>query len=477
LGCADGGNLIPMALTLPDAQFVGIDFSLVQIEIGRALIAELGIKNIVLKQVDILDITAEFGQFDYILAHGIYSWVPPVVRDAVLRICSNNLAPQGIAYVSYNVYPGWHVFEPIRELLRYRTVHVRDPMERLALARELVALLAVERGADDIISAILPLSANLLKERLDSVRAGSDVPILLHDIMSEPNQPVYFHEFAEHAAQHGLQYLAEANFPMVLPRGIPDRITAYIRRVAKNGIDVEQYMDLYRGRTFRQTLLCHSAIPLTRNLRPSNLTSMAISSRAVLDGRELNLQPGIVARYRSSDGANFSIDTPISKAAFVLLLDAWPRAVPFEEALDLAIAQVRTVGIEPGPRDALAAQLATDLLTAFCYSEQLANFYMCPPSVAAMLSERPLVWPLARIQANQDGPLTTMYHENTDPDALTRHLIPLLDGTNDRPALLQVVVALIAAGTISVDDPDSGMLEITIERCLRWALWSGLLIA
>jgi hypothetical protein len=125
----------------------------------------------------------------------------------------------------------------------------------------------------------------------------------------------------------------------------------------------------------------------------------------------------------------------------------------------------------------LAAQLATDLLTAFCYSEQLANFYMCPPSVAAMLSERPLVWPLARIQANQDGPLTTMYHENTDPDALTRHLIPLLDGTNDRPALLQVVVALIAAGTISVDDPDSGMLEITIERCLRWALWSGLLIA
>jgi hypothetical protein len=127
----------------------------------------------------------------------------------------------------------------------------------------------------------------------------------------------------------------------------------------------------------------------------------------------------------------------------------------------------------------LAAQLSTDLLTAFCYSEQLANFYTCPPSVAAMLSERPLIWPLARIQADADidGPLTTMYHENADPDTLTRHLIPLLDGTNDRPALLQAVAALIAAGTIPADDPDSGPLEIRIERCLRWALWSGLLIA
>jgi hypothetical protein len=226
---------------------------------------------------------------------------------------------------------------------------------------------------------------------------------------------------------------------------------------------------------FRQTLLCHSDIPLTRNLRPGNLASMSISSRAVLDGRELDLQPGVVARYRSSDGANFSIDTPISKAAFVLLLDAWPRAVPFMEILDLAIAQIQIAGIEPGPRDALAAQLATDLLTAFCYSDQLANFYTCRPLVAATLSERPLAWPLARIQANTaiDGSLTTMYHENVDPDALTRHLITLLDGTNDRAALLQAAAALIAAGTVPADD--SGTLEVMVERCLRWALWSGLL--
>jgi hypothetical protein len=379
--------------------------------------------------------------------------------------------------VSYNVYPGWHIFEPIRALLRYRTAYVPDPMERLAQARELLTLLTVERGADDMIGAVLPLSANMLRDRLDSVRIGADASILLHDIMSEPNQPVYFHEFAAHAAQFGLQYLAEANFPMVLPRGMPDRIIEHIRRVAQNGIDVEQYMDLYRGRTFRQTLLCHSDIPLTRNLRPGNLANMAISSRAVLDGRELDLQAGVVARYRSSDGANFSIDTPVSKAAFVLLLDAWPRAVPFMEILDLAIAQIQIAGIEPGPRDALAAQLATDMLTAFCYSEQLVNFYTSPPLVVATLSERPLAWPLARIQAHTNGSLTTMYHENADPDLLTRHLITLLDGTNDRAALLEAAAALIAAGTVSIDDPDSGPLEVIVDRCLRWALWSGLLIA
>jgi len=402
--------------------------------------------------------------------------VPPVVRDALLRVCASNLTPNGIAYVSYNAYPGWHIFEPIRALLRYRTANIPDPMQRLAHARELLNLLAVERGADDIIGAVLPLSATILKERLDSVRAGSDIPILLHDIMEVHNQPMYFHEFAAHAAQHGLQYLAESNFPMVLPRGIPEPIIDHIRTMATTGIDVEQYMDLFRGRTFRQTMLCHNNVPITRVLRPTNLTSMAITSRAVLEGRELVLQPGGVARYRSSDGATLAIDTPISKAALVLLLDAWPRAVPFEELLDLAITRLAEAGIAHGPRDELSMQLATDLLTAFCYSEQLANFYTSPPLVAVKLSERPIAWPLARIQADTAGPLTTLYHENADPDLLTPQLIKLLDGTNDRSALLQAADALIAAGAVPVDQDDSGTLELTVERSLRWALWSGLLI-
>ena len=117
LGCAGGGNLIPMALNLPDSSFVGIDASAVQIAEGQQAIAALGLANITLHHLDILDVTAELGQFDYIIVHGIFSWVPTAVRDKILEICQQNLTSNGVAYVSYNTYPGWHMMGSIREMM------------------------------------------------------------------------------------------------------------------------------------------------------------------------------------------------------------------------------------------------------------------------------------------------------------------------------------------------------------------------
>src|SRR5262249_12745352 len=123
VGCATGGNLIPLAQALPQSTFVGFDLAPRQIEQGRRVAAAAGLGNIDLRPVGILDVDQSVGQFDYILCHGVYSWVGPDVRDAILRLCRDRLAPQGVAYVSYNTYPGWHLRAPIRDLMRY---HVRD---------------------------------------------------------------------------------------------------------------------------------------------------------------------------------------------------------------------------------------------------------------------------------------------------------------------------------------------------------------
>ena len=87
LGCASGGNLIPMALSLPDAEFVGVDISPRQVEMAGARIERLGLKNARVACLDILDFDEDQGDFDYIIAHGVYSWVPQDVRDKTLRIC------------------------------------------------------------------------------------------------------------------------------------------------------------------------------------------------------------------------------------------------------------------------------------------------------------------------------------------------------------------------------------------------------
>src|SRR5438093_4154914 len=95
LGCGDGGNLIPMAFGLPGSEFVGIDLAARPIGSGQALVEALGLKNITLRPLDIMQISSDFGRFDYIIAHGLYSWVPPAVQDKILAICKANLAPEG----------------------------------------------------------------------------------------------------------------------------------------------------------------------------------------------------------------------------------------------------------------------------------------------------------------------------------------------------------------------------------------------
>ena len=111
LGCAAGGNLIPFAARHPGASASGVDLSSVQVGQGDVAIGQAGLSNVELRTFNIADIDAAFGKFDYIICHGVYSWVPAAVQQAILRVCSDNLSDKGVAYVSYNVYPGWKARE------------------------------------------------------------------------------------------------------------------------------------------------------------------------------------------------------------------------------------------------------------------------------------------------------------------------------------------------------------------------------
>src|SRR5688572_33293332 len=116
LGCGTGGNLIPMALAMPGATFTGFDLSAVQIERAREAISALGLRNITVAQRNILDVGKDADGFDYIICHGVYSWVPENVQQRILAICRESLSKNGVALISYNTYPGWHLRESVREM-------------------------------------------------------------------------------------------------------------------------------------------------------------------------------------------------------------------------------------------------------------------------------------------------------------------------------------------------------------------------
>ena len=262
LGSASGGNLIPMALTLPKSQFIGLDLSARQVEDGRKVIDSLGLTNVELRHMSILDVGPELGQFDYIICHGVYSWVPDTVRDKILAVCSTNLTPEGIAYVSYNTYPGWHMRGMIRDMMKYHAQKFDDAKRKVSQARALINFLA-----ESVPDQEGPYGA-LLKRELKHMREKADY-YLLHDHLEEVNDPIYFHQFVQAASQHGLAYVGEAAMETMATNTFPAKVEASLDRVSRDRVQREQYMDFLRNRTFRQTLLCHANRPFKHRVEPA----------------------------------------------------------------------------------------------------------------------------------------------------------------------------------------------------------------
>jgi len=273
LGCASGGNLIPIAATLPEAEFVGVDLSPVQVRQGMADIDALGLTNIRMLATDIMDFGEEFGSFDYIIAHGVYSWVPNEVQERMLAICARQLSPSGIAYISYNTLPGWRMRAVVRDAMTYHTRRLVDPVQRVAQSRAMLEFLAESLKGD------ASPYGSVLKKEAEQLRTKDDYYIL-HDHLEAVNEPLYFHQFMERAGRHGLNYLGEADFVTMLGTEFAPPVTQTLASVAPDVQSREQYMDFLRARTFRQTLLVHKDVALTRKLSPLRVMALRVASFA-----------------------------------------------------------------------------------------------------------------------------------------------------------------------------------------------------
>src|SRR5262249_253988 len=147
----------------------------------------------------------DLGRFDFILAHGVYSWVSSGVQDDLLRLCSEALTPNGLAYISYNAYPGWHMRTMIRDMMFFHARHITESRERVRSSRSLMQTLArMLAESDDPYSRCLRHEAEEFMLRPDFY--------LRHEYLAESNQPLYLYQFVDQVVAHGLQYLCEARF-------------------------------------------------------------------------------------------------------------------------------------------------------------------------------------------------------------------------------------------------------------------------
>lgn len=253
LGASCGGNIIPQAMYYPTATFTGIDLSSVQVEHGNEIIKSIGLTNVTLLEKNIMDVDKSFGTFDYIIVHGIWSWVPDMVKDKILDICSENLSNRGIAYVSYNTYPGWKRLEQLREIMLYadKRAEDKDLLERTLYTKSVLKLVAETMNSDDRSRT----QSNYKINNINRVLQSNDYYVA-HEYLETYNDPVYVSDFIERARQHGCAYVGDESLQRSFITWLSGDVEKNISTLSNgNYIDKEQFYDYVYDTQFRMSLL------------------------------------------------------------------------------------------------------------------------------------------------------------------------------------------------------------------------------
>jgi SAM-dependent methyltransferase/methyltransferase-like protein len=453
LGCGRGGNLIPMAAQHHESRFVGIDLSGSAIAEAMRATAELGLENVVFHHRDILAVGPELGSFDYILVHGVYSWVPDAVREAIMALIGGLLAPQGIAYVSYNALPGCRLRDLARDVMLYATRDITEPTERVRVARAALAAFAAASDGETFHGAAL-------RQRLAQL---ADTPdnVLYHDDLNPIARPFALHEVLDAAQRHGLQFLAEASFPNMFAaaKGPAQAMLATIP--AEHGVLREQTVDLLIGRAFRETLLCREGIPLRRVIGPGSLAPYHVAAHATMvePGEGEEARPGI-DRFEFEGGVRLSVDLHLCKAALRRLSQAWPGSIAFDTLVSQAVADVGAA-LEPD-RAGQVARLEEALIAIF--KAGLLDIKLEPPPLTTAVAERPRASMVARWQAQTSREVANLRHRTVGLDGIVgRKFVTLLDGSRTPEMLLADLNAFLdeihASGADVADVPRRATAE------------------
>jgi methyltransferase-like protein/2-polyprenyl-3-methyl-5-hydroxy-6-metoxy-1,4-benzoquinol methylase len=438
LGCAAGANLIPMAEELPGATFVGVDLSRRQVEAGREAVAALGLTNVELRHQGLLDCQPGSETFDYVLCHGVFSWVPPEVQEHILAIARASLRPDGVAYVSYNTLPGWHIRGMIRDMMLYHVRRFAEAPRQIAEARALL----------DFLAASVPTEANpygqFLRAELERLRKEPD-SYLFHDYLEEHNEPVYFHRLVERAAAHGLRYLADADLYTMDPRNFPGQVGPTLERASADWVQLEQYMDFLRNRMFRQSLFGHADQSPRYRMEPEVLEPFFVGSPLRPTAPQVDLHATVREDFRTSSGATGWTSHPIVKATLVVLGEEWPRLLPFPEVCSRA--RARLGGEAAGEDRRLVGEALLRLATI---TGDLVELRLRPLPLTMSPGDRPRARRLARWQAAAGRPVTNLKHEQVNLDDFARQVLPRLDGEHTREEVARELAEHVATGRLAV---------------------------
>jgi methyltransferase-like protein/SAM-dependent methyltransferase len=437
LGCAAGGNIMPMADQYPESTFLGIDLSPTQIREGQALIAELGLPNMVLRAESILDFPESAGQFDYIICHGTFSWVPADVRDKILDIAHRHLAPQGLALISYNAFPGWYGPSILRDMMVFHTAAYPSPAEKVAESRKLLQMIAEAQVSD------AEGYRGMVQAELDNIRSSRD-EYVFHEYLEENNKPFYFQEFVTMANAHQLAHLSDSDLGLMHLANYTPSVRQFVAGM-RNPLRVEQYLDFVNNTRFRRAIMVHKELTVDRAFDATRVEEFWLHSEARPDGPEPKppLPAALTLNFICPNNLRFATHDAPGAAVLLTLFRNRGRAMRVSDV----VAEAKQRYELPQPEAELRRRLCEFALRLAL--SRVIVLRSDPGRHVTAVSAKPVGLPLARVLARHSLSVPNALHEVVVLDQACQFLLPRLDGSADRAALAQLVGEALGRGALT----------------------------
>ena len=426
-----------------------------QIEKAREGVSELGLTNIDLRDCSVADVDESFGTFDYIIAHGIYSWVSEDVREKILEVCSRSLAKNGLAYVSFNTLPGWNMIKTIRDMMVYHTERLSDPASKIVQARQVLNF-AIENtvGEDSVYKRILKTEAEVLKNTADNY--------LYHDHLEHHNEPCYFHDFMANAARVGLRYLGNSSLAGMYLGNHPKRVREIVGQI-NDIVRREQYLDFLTNRRFRSTILCHDSAHLSRTISRDRLEGLYYTSRYVpKDGLEkVDLSANAPTKFvNASRKAVLNVKSPVSIACLRVLAENFPHPLSVDEVVGKASERLNNARSEDAVRRTFMDGAGNMVLKG---AFEIASD---PGSHTRKVSARPKGWPCAQYMARIKTNVPNVLHGNVGFGGHLKALVQILDGNRTVDEIFEAFLQDFLQGKLQYRQNEKAVTDETELRSI-----------
>ena len=459
LGCANGLNLTSLASIYPEAKFTGVDSSDRQIQQGNRRIEALGLTNICLLTLSIEDVTESLGEFDYILVHGVYSWVPEETRSCIFKICENQLSQNGLAYISYNVLPGWNSAKSVRDMMLFHSKNFEKPLEKVLEARRMLGFIRENVQGESHYS-------QMLKEEVDRLVNVPDA-YLFHDHLEATNDPCYFRDFADQLSSHNLQYVGDTLLGDQYLGNYSEKAKETLKAL-NDTVQAEQYLDFLANRRFKRSIICKSGKQVSRNISPDRMEGLEFTSNV----KERTASTDNNVHFESVNGTIVKTSSSVIEASLRILESTAQNALTLGEISRRVAAETDNIS-----QDVVASELKTafvQLVLQGVISVSLAR----SNTVSSQAQHLPCVLPLAMKVSEETNTVPNLYNTPVQMDVATQSLLKFFDGTKSKDELVEIYIDLCLDGTLTCQEDgktvkEKGRLIELLPRSLETIL-SGL---